>query len=301
MVDRRADAEPEMDAKIYDALATELLDALDRTALLPPITACAPGFGVADAYEVGAEIVRRRCAGGERPIGRKLGFTNRTIWSEYGLSTPFWAHIYDRTVTYLDATAGSVAIGHLAQPRLEPEIVLHFWSAPPVTTDEAELLSHIDWIAHGFEIVQSHFPDWKFSAADCSAAFGLHGALVVGTPVPLTGANRAALAAALPTFKVTLSRGDAVIDRGVGSNVLDSPALALAHLARLLADQPQAPKLAAGEIVTTGTITDAWPVAAGEVWSSDYGVLGLEGLTLRFTVSHPDRLRPRPGWNHIGS
>ena len=62
---------------------------------------------------------------------------------------------------------------------------------------------------------------------------------------------------------MTLSRGDAVIDRGVGANVLDSPALALGHLARLLADQPQAPQLAAGEIVTTGTITDAWPVAAG--------------------------------------
>jgi hypothetical protein len=34
--------------------------------------------------------------------------------------------------------------------------------------------------------------------------------------------------------------------------------------------------------VTTGTITDAWPVAAGETWSSDYGALGLEGLTLSF-------------------
>jgi 2-keto-4-pentenoate hydratase len=75
-----------------------------------------------------------------------------------------------------------------------------------------------------------------------------------------------------------------VIDRGVGSNVLGSPALALAHLAKLLAEQPQAPKLAAGEIVTTGTITDAWPVKAGEVWCSDYGALGLDGLILRFTA-----------------
>jgi hypothetical protein len=61
-----------------------------------------------------------------------------------------------------------------------------------------------------------------------------------------------------------------------------SPALALAHLARLLADQPQSPKLAAGEIITTGTVTDAWPVAAGEVWSSDYGALGINGLALSF-------------------
>ena len=68
-----------------------------------------------------------------------------------------------------------------------------------------------------------------------------------------------------------------VIDRGVGANVLGSPALALAHLARVLADQPQMPPLAAGELVTTGTITDAWPVAPGETWSSDYGTLGLPG------------------------
>jgi 2-oxo-3-hexenedioate decarboxylase len=110
----------------------------------------------------------------------------------------------------------------------------------------------------------------------------LHGALVIGTPVIVTDANRATLAAALPTCAVTLSRGGTVIDRGVGANVLDSPALALVHLARVLAEQPQAPKLTAGEIITTGTITDAWPVAAGETWSSDYGALGLHGLTLQF-------------------
>ena len=84
--------------------------------------------------------------------------------------------------------------------------------------------------------------------------------------------------------------------------MLGSPALALAHLARLLADQPQAPKLAAGEIVTTGTITDAWPVAAGEIWSSDYGALGLDGLTLQIHGSASlIGSGLDPGWNHIGS
>ena len=50
----------------------------------------------------------------------------------------------------------------------------------------------------------------------------------------------------------------------------------------MLAGQPQFPPLAAGEIVTTGTLTDAWPVAPGEIWASDYGTLGLEGLTVTF-------------------
>jgi 2-oxo-3-hexenedioate decarboxylase len=89
--------------------------------------------------------------------------------------------------------------------------------------------------------VRSHFPDWKFSGADCTAAFGLLGALMVGAPVAITDANRAMLAAALPTFVLTLSRSDTEIDRRIGSNVLGSPALALAHLADVIAGQPQLP------------------------------------------------------------
>jgi 2-oxo-3-hexenedioate decarboxylase len=65
--------------------------------------------------------------------------------------------------------------------------------------------------------------------------------------------------------------------------VLGGPAYALAHLIRTLADQPGAPPLKAGELITTGTITDAWPVAPGEEWTSDYGELDVGGLTLRFT------------------
>jgi 2-keto-4-pentenoate hydratase len=102
----------------------------------------------------------------------------------------------------------------------------------------------------------------------------------VGTPVPATDDNRTALAAALPRFALTLRRGNEIIDTGVGANVLDSPALALGHLASVLAGQPQFPPLAAGEIVTTGTITDAWPAAKGQTWTSDYGTLGLAGMTL---------------------
>jgi 2-keto-4-pentenoate hydratase len=191
------------------------------------------------------------------------------------------ASVWRHTVRHAVDGRARLPLRGFVQPRIEPEVV--FKLKAPVTDDTPEALARaIEWIAPGFEIVQSHFPDWKFKAADCTAAFGLHGALVVGEPLMVTGANRAALAAALPTCAVTLSRGGTVIDRGVGANVLDSPALALTHLARLIADQPQAPKLTAGEFVTTGTITDAWPVAAGETWSSDYGALGLRGLTLQF-------------------
>lgn len=263
-------------------IADALITAYDTATTLPPITASVPDFSVADGYAVLHDIETRRRAQGWQAVGRKIGFTNRTIWPRYGVYQPMWAHVWTRTVHFAQDGKAVLPLNGLVQPRIEPEVVFKLKGPVPLTDDAAAVLASVEWMAPGFEIVQSHFPNWKFTAADCAAAFGLHGALVVGAPLAVTDANRAALAAALPAFELTLSRGDTVIDRGVGANVLGSPALALAHLARLLADQPQSPKLAAGEIVTTGTVTDAWPVAAGEVWSSDYGVLGINGLVLSF-------------------
>jgi 2-keto-4-pentenoate hydratase len=87
--------------------------------------------------------------------------------------------------------------------------------------------------------------------------------------------------AMLASFEATLARDGIVIDRGVGSNVLGSPALALAHLAKVVDRRAESAGLTAGELVTTGTITDAAPLEPGHTWTSNYGELGLEGLTLK--------------------
>ena len=266
-----------------DELAGRLLAACDNACTLAPITSEAADFDVAAAYDVLFEIERRRRAQGWVPAGRKIGFTNRTLWPRYGVYEPMWAHIWTHTVHHARDGLATQTLAGFVQPRIEPEVVFGLRGPIPDTDDAAEILRHVDWIAAGFEIVQSHYPDWKFRAPDCTAAFGLHGALIVGTPVPVTDANRATLAAALPGFVLTLRKGDAVVERGIGGNVLDSPALALSHLVRVLARQPKFAPLAAGEVVTTGTITDAWPVARGETWSSDYGAMGLVGLRLRFS------------------
>jgi 2-oxo-3-hexenedioate decarboxylase len=267
-----------------DALATELLDALDHHTLIEPITSRYPSFNESEAYQVNAELFRRRCARGEKPIGRKIGFTNRTIWPEYGVYTPMWAHVYDTTVQFFVGNGGEQKIGHLAQPRIEPEILLHFKSPPAGAKSEAEILECVDWIAHSVEIVQSHFADWKFKAADTAAAFGLHGALMVGTPRPIRDLGEPAeLIEKLRTFTIALSRNGEVQARGGGFNVLDSPLLAMAHLVKALEGLPQFEPVQAGEIVSTGTLTAALPVNAGETWSTAFDGIGLTPLRVAFT------------------
>lgn len=262
-----------------DALGTELLDALDRAALLPPITARVPGFDLSAAYALGAELTRSRRDRGERPIGRKLGFTNRAIWSILGVDAPFWAPVYDSTVTVLDAESGTISVSHLAQPRLEPEVVLHFGSAPPRIAGEAELLAHIDWIALGFEVVQCHFPGWAFQTADAVADFGVHGALVVGPACQVAAV--ADPLAALRAFTIQLARNGATEARGGGANVLGSPLLALAGVIASASDQPGWEPIRAGEVVTTGTLTALHPVQAGETWRIEPAGIDLVRLDLR--------------------
>lgn len=266
-----------------DAIAGKLLPLVDTGATCEPISRDVPGFSVGDAYAVLAAIRRRRDDGGWRRVGRKIGFTNRTLWEAYGVDRAFWADVWDSTTVFATGGAASVALGSFAQPRIEPEVVFALRSAVPMTDDPVEVLAAVEWMAPAFEVVSCPYPGWKFGIGDCIAAVGFHGALVVGTHVPIDDANRDTVAATLASFEATLWRDGERVDSGTGANVLDSPALALAHVARVVSEQPDAHDLAAGELVTTGTITNAHPVRAGERWHADYGALGLEPFTLTFT------------------
>ncbi len=269
-------------AEDADDVADELLAASDAAQLIEPISDRHAGFDLADAYDVGERISARRRDRGWVSVGRKIGFTNRTIWPLYGVDAPMWAHVWDRTAHASDGRL-TLSLRGLVQPRIEPEVVLRLKGPVPVTADPAEAVAAVESIAAGFEVVQCPFPDWRFTLPDSTAAFGLHGALIIGPWVPVDEVDPRALVSRLTSFEAVLHCDEREVERGTGENVLGSPAHALALLGQVLASQPRAEALRPGEVVTTGTITDAWPVAPGETWTSDYGTLGVEGLQLTFS------------------
>jgi 2-oxo-3-hexenedioate decarboxylase len=192
-----------------------------------------------------------------------------------------WGYLYDRTVHDLPKGSEGASLRGLAEPRIEPEIVFGLAAPPTPGMNEHALIGCIDWVAHGFEIVQSIFPNWTFLAADTIAGYGLHGALWIG-PRHSVASRLVDWLPELSAFEVDLFRNRVLVDHGRAANVLDGPIFALRHLVELLAGDSLNPPLAAGEIITTGTLTRAFPVAGGEVWTTELTGVPLEGARIQF-------------------
>jgi 2-oxo-3-hexenedioate decarboxylase len=248
--------------------ARELLAARDGASQLATISGADPSFAMAEAYAVADELRRLRLGRGERTLGYKIGFTNRGIWARYGVFEPIWGPVWDTTVERCDDARATVSLAQFAAPRLEPEIMFGFARTPAAGQTREQLFDCIEWIAHGFEIVDTHFADWRFAAADTVADFALHGRLFVGPRVSAARFERARAAEELAAVEVVLSCDGRDVETGRAEIVLDGPLHALRLWVDAMAAQPQRWPIVAGDIVTTGTITDAAPLRPGKRWQT---------------------------------
>jgi 2-keto-4-pentenoate hydratase len=296
------------------ALALELKAAYEqrRTLSAPPSR---DGLDLSSAYAVERELVRMQRAAGHATVGVKVGYANKAMWRVLKLETLVWAHMYDHTVRYADANVATLSLAHTISPKIEPEIVFKMKAPLSAGITEAAALGAVEWLALGFEIIDCPYADWKYQPADFVAAYGLHAALVVGESRPITSASISELAEQLSNFKVRLSRhgmsegeravaseprersapaqrrarerageseGRSPSDQieGSGRNSLRSPALCLAELASAMAKQDGAEPLAAGDLVSSGTLTESTPIQPGATWTASVEGIDLSTLTL---------------------
>ncbi len=243
-------------------LARALLDAHEAGSFVEPPSDGRP-FNLDDAYRIGAEVARWRLRQGWSFGGWKVGFTNREIWSRWGLDRPIVAPVYTETIVRADPPEPArVPLGTRAAPRIEVEVVFGF--AAPLTGSP-------DWVALGAELVDCHYEGWRLHPADSVADFGLHAGLVVGPAVPMTGDawRPSTAAAALRAIAVSLSANGERLARGTGKAVLGSPMNVLRELGgSSAAGSGLAPRMAAygfpppptqaphpRYLVSTGTLT----------------------------------------------
>jgi 2-oxo-3-hexenedioate decarboxylase len=272
-------AQTQAEAKA-EAVANEVMTALSGHSQIPTFSSRPAGLTLAQAYRV-MPLLRAAFEGrAERITGRKIGFTNRQMWKAFGVDAPVWGYATSRTTHELSDTQ-IMSLGDFSEPRIEPEIMFGLGTEPAPGMSDSALIDCIEWIALGYEIVQSIFPSWKFAAADTVAANGLHGALLIGERHPVA-ARQTDWKRELATFEVTLYCDGRLMQRGGGLLVLDSPLLALRYLIELLASDTYNPPLRAGEIISTGTLTLPMPVKPGEQWTTTVAGIPLDETTIRF-------------------
>jgi 2-keto-4-pentenoate hydratase len=267
-----------------ETLARELQSASETGAMVPVPPSARPGFDLDQAYEVESTLKQWRIAGGHRAVGRKVGYANKAMWRVLKLETLVWAHMYDDTVHQASGNSATLSVPHPRSLKIEPEIV--FGLKQPITSeavDTASALAATDWLAFGFEIIDCPFPDWKFQPGDFVASFGLHAALVIGERIHIDSQMIPGLVDQLAQFKVRMLKNGEVVEEGGSKNCLRSPALCLAELARAIVRRFPAEPLAAGEIISSGTLTSGHLTEAGDRWTAEIEGLPLPSLTLQMT------------------
>jgi len=230
----------------------------DRTAI-DPLSADHPGLDLATAYRVQREL--RTTAG---PCsGWKLGLTSRAKQQQVAVSNPVYGFL---------PAAGALDIGEplevasLIAPRCEPEVVFVLGrDVAGAHVTAADVLAASSGVAVGIEVLDSRYRDYRFTMADVVADNTSAGRYVVGPPVPPTGLD-------LRLAGVVLEKNGQVVATASGAASMGHPAAAVAWLVRALAATGGG--LRAREIVLSGGLTAAVPVAAGDVVVASVAGLG---------------------------
>ncbi|GAA0466857.1 fumarylacetoacetate hydrolase family protein [Streptomyces olivaceiscleroticus] len=240
-------------------LAAKLAKAIADRQVITQLSIDHPELDLATAYEVQREL--RSAAG---PLaGWKLGVTSRAKQAQVGLTDPIYGFL---------AAAGAIDLGErldtsrLIHPRCEPEIVFTLGrdlAGPHVTA--ADVLAASSSVAVGIEVLDSRYADYRFAMTDVVADNTSAARYVVGTPVSPQGID-------LRLVGVVLEKNGTVVATASGAAALGHPAAAVAWLVRRLSTQGEG--LRAGEVVLSGGLTLAVPVAPGDVVTASIDRLG---------------------------
>ncbi|WP_302082118.1 2-keto-4-pentenoate hydratase [Salinibaculum rarum] len=243
-----------------DALGERLFRAYTEATPLDPETLPSE-LTVEDGYATQDAFLRHRSGDEGAPVGYKVGFTSDAVQSDLGVDAPAYGRVLADTVR----ENRRFETDQLIEPRIEPEIAFLLGEdlSPPVRRHE--VVAATELVVPVVEVVDSRIRDWDVTAATAIADNALAARLLVGDQT--TGGD----------VDLTREGVEVLIDgkrraTGTGAAVLGHPADAVAWLAEKLPDHGNT--LQAGDLVSTGSITEPIPVEAGETVVARFGSLG---------------------------
>ncbi len=215
----------------------------------------------ADGYKAQQEFIDRRLSTEGPVVGYKIGFTNETVQADLGVSEPSYGQVLSETVR----EERQFSVDELCAPRIEPEIAFVLGESLGESASRLDVLAATECVVPVIEVVDSRIENWELTGATAIADNSLAARLLPGERVASTET-------ALHLESVELLIDGERRATGTGAAVLGHPADAVAWLASKLPDHGDS--LQAGDIVTTGSLTEPIPVTAGQTVVARFGSLG---------------------------
>ncbi len=253
-----------MDESRIRDLAERLLAAEKNREPIPPLTDADTWLTVDEAYQVQLRGVELKKSSGQIVIGKKIGITSLAMQVMLGVKEPDYGHILNGMVVM---EGEKISTADLIQPRIEGEIAFVLkeeLKGPGITLTDVIRCS--EGVIPSLEIIDSRIADWKIKLADTVADNASSARIVLGGKItPLLGLD-------LRTVGMTLEKNGEVVATATGAAVLGNPSHAVAWLANKLA--AYGISLRKGEVILSGSLTAAVPVAGGDFIRADFGLLG---------------------------
>ena len=223
---------------------------------------------LAEAYAVQDALVELREAAGARRSGWKLGITSPVKQRVMGIAHPLFGRMFEDGAR---ASRSRVDLAAFIAPRTEPELAIGLATEIDPSMDRAALARAVAWIAPAIEITDSRYRSGTRTAVELVADNTSSAGYVIG---PRIAAGDAPPYEALPA---DLVRNGSVVQHGSTADVLDHPLNALSALAVHLASRGL--RARAGDVILSGAITDAIPVAGGDTVGTRIAGLGIAAVT----------------------
>ncbi|MES3516742.1 MAG: fumarylacetoacetate hydrolase family protein [Natronomonas sp.] len=243
-----------------EKLATRLHDAYANAESIDPAT-LPSNATTEDAYAVQDAFIENRTADEGPVVGYKLGFTNETVQSDVGVDSPIYGRILKDTIHW----NREFDVDSLIEPQIEPEIAFVLEEDLDQSANRLDVMAATRHMIPVIEVVDSRISDWDLTVPGAVTDNALAARL-------LPGDRTATEIADLPLESVEVSINGEQRASGVGAAVLGHPADAVAWLADTLSDRGDS--LQAGDIVTTGSLTEPVPVTAGDTIVARFSSLG---------------------------
>ncbi|MCX5803739.1 MAG: fumarylacetoacetate hydrolase family protein [Proteobacteria bacterium] len=249
---------------VLEEAAQRLLAASRNVEPIDPLTETYPGITVEEAYRIQLRVMDMKKSAGQVVVGKKIGLTSLAMQAMLGVKEPDYGHILNGMVVM---EGEKIPVGELIAPRIEGEIAFVLkedLKGPGVTL--TDVLRCSEGVIPAFEIIDSRIRDWKIKLPDTVADNASSARIVLG------GVLTAAQAIDLRTVGMVMEKNGEVLATAAGAAVLGHPAQAVAWLANKLSAYGIV--LRKGEVVLSGSLTAAAPVAAGDFFRADFGSLG---------------------------